>query len=54
MLDEENMMNFVKIFDSIKTYFQCILLISHLDWLKETADNIIQIEDKQSFAFLDI
>ena len=49
-LDEENMEGFVRILDMIKTQFKTVLLISHLDTLKDTVDTQIMIEKKNGFA----
>ena len=49
-LDEENMEGFVRILDMIKTQFKTVLLISHLDTLKDTVDTQIIIEKKKGFA----
>ena len=49
-LDEENMEGFVRILDMIKTQFKTVLLISHLDTLKDTVDTQIMIEKKEGFA----
>jgi DNA repair exonuclease SbcCD ATPase subunit len=49
-LDEENMEGFVRILDMIKGYFKTVLLISHLDGLKDCVDIQINIERKDGFA----
>jgi len=49
-LDEENMEGFVRILDMIKTQFKTVLLISHLDSLKDVADTQIMIEKRKGFA----
>ena len=49
-LDEENMEGFVRILDMIKTQFKTVLLISHLDTLKDSVDTQIMIEKKKGFA----
>ena len=49
-LDEENMEGFVRILDMIKGYFKTVILISHLDSLKDCVDMQINIERKSSFA----
>jgi len=49
-LDEENMEGFIRILDMIKTQFKTVLLISHLDSLKDTVDTQIIIEKRKGFA----
>ena len=49
-LDEENMEGFVRILDLIKAQFKTILLISHLDSLKDCVDMQIVIEKKDGYA----
>ena len=51
-LDEENMENFIQILDIIKSYFKTVILISHLDSLKDCVDQQITIEKKNGFAFV--
>jgi exonuclease SbcC len=49
-LDEENMEGFVRILDLIKSHFKTVLLISHLDSLKDAVDSQICIDKKDGFA----
>ena len=49
-LDEENMEGFIRILDMIKTQFKTVLLISHLDNLKDTVDTEIMIDKIDGFA----
>ena len=49
-LDEENMEGFIRILELIKVYFKNVLLISHLDSLKDCVDMQIVIEKKQGYA----
>jgi len=51
-LDEENMEGFIRILDMIKTQFKTVLLISHLDSLKDSVDTQIMIEKKNRFAYV--
>ena len=51
-LDEENMQGFVDILDLIKSYFKTVLLISHLDSLKDCVDMQITIDKKNGYAFI--
>jgi DNA repair exonuclease SbcCD nuclease subunit len=49
-LDEENMEGFIRILELIKVYFKNVLLISHLDSLKDCVDMQIVIEKKDGYA----
>tara|TARA_B100000900_G_scaffold226196_1_gene192012 strand:- start:2728 stop:5835 length:3108 start_codon:yes stop_codon:yes gene_type:complete len=49
-LDEENMAGFIRILELIKVYFKNVLLISHLDSLKDCVDMQIVIEKDKGFA----
>jgi len=49
-LDEENMEGFVRILDMIKGHFKTVVLISHLDNLKDCVDMQINIERKEGYA----
>jgi DNA repair exonuclease SbcCD ATPase subunit/DNA repair exonuclease SbcCD nuclease subunit len=50
-LDEENMEGFTRILDMIKTHFKTVILISHLDSLKDCVDQQIIIEkDEKGYA----
>ena len=49
-LDEENMEGFVRILEMIKSQFKTVLLISHLDTLKDIVDKQIIIEKEDGFA----
>ena len=49
-LDEENMAGFIQILGLIKVYFKNVLLISHLDSLKDCVDMQIVIEKEAGFA----
>ena len=51
-LDEENMQGFIDILDLIRSYFKTVLLISHLDSLKDCVDMQITIDKKNGFAFI--
>jgi len=53
-LDEENMEGFVRILDMVKGYFKTVILISHLDSLKDCVDMQINIEKKSGFAHVNI
>ena len=49
-LDEENMEGFIRILELIKTYFKTVLLISHLDSLKDCVDTQITIDHIDGYA----
>jgi len=49
-LDAENLEGFVRILDMVKSYFKTVILISHLDSLKDCVDTIINIEKKDDYA----
>jgi len=51
-LDEENMQGFIDILDLIKSYFKTVLLISHLDSLKDCVDMQITIDKKNGYALV--
>lgn len=53
-LDNENMEGFIRILDMIKNYYDTVLLISHMDALKDVADQIITIDNKDGFASITI
>ena len=49
-LDEENMEGFIRILDLVKSYYKTVLLISHLDSLKDCVDTQIVIDKKGKYA----
>jgi len=49
-LDADNMDGFITILELIKNYFKIVLLISHLDSLKDCVDVQITIDKKDGFA----
>jgi DNA repair exonuclease SbcCD ATPase subunit len=51
-LDENNMEGFSRIVDLIKMQFSKVILISHLDSLKDSADMTIDIDRKDGFAHI--
>jgi DNA repair exonuclease SbcCD nuclease subunit/ABC-type Na+ transport system ATPase subunit NatA len=53
-LDEENMEGFVRILEMVKGYFSTVVLISHLDALKDCVDSQILIEKNEGFAHVSI
>ena len=52
-LDEEDMEGFTRMLDMIKSHFKTVLLISHLETLKDCVDMQIIIEQKDGHAFVD-
>jgi len=44
------MEGFVRILDMVKNYYQTILLISHVDDIKDVADMTIEIDKLDGFA----
>ena len=53
-LDAENMDGFISILEMLKNQFKTVILISHLDVLKECVDNEIVIEKRKGFAHVEI
>ena len=51
-LDADNMEGFIRILDMIKTQFKTVLLISHLDSLKDIVDSQIMIEKLEGKAYV--
>ena len=49
-LDAENMEGFIRMLDLVKTYFKTVILISHLDSLKDIVDMEITIEKNNGYA----
>ena len=51
-LDAENLEGFVRILELIKSYFKTVILISHLDSLKDCVDSQIVIDRKDGYAYI--
>jgi exonuclease SbcC len=51
-LDADNMDGFISILELIKVYFKTVILISHLDSLKDCVDTQIVIDKKDGFAHI--
>ena len=49
-LDSTNLMNISSFFDYLKSEFEFILIISHLDMIKDTVDNLIDINKSNGFS----
>tara|TARA_R110000824_G_scaffold46692_7_gene133841 strand:+ start:37117 stop:40233 length:3117 start_codon:yes stop_codon:yes gene_type:complete len=53
-LDEDNMSGFIQILELIKVYFKNVLLISHLDSLKDCVDTQIIIDKVNGYAKVNV
>ena len=53
-LDQEHMEGFVRLLDMIKNQFKTVLLISHLEALKDVVDTTIDIEKIDGYARINI
>jgi DNA repair exonuclease SbcCD ATPase subunit len=54
-LDSDNLEGFIKVLEITKEYFDFIILISHLEILQESADNIIEIvKNKEGYAKIEM
>lgn len=52
-LDAEHLDSFIKVLEMIKSQFKIVLLITHLDTLKDSVDKIIEIQkDENGFAYI--
>ena len=51
-LDEDNMEGFIRILDLVKSYYKTVLLISHLDSLKDCVDQQVCIDKKDGMAYV--
>ena len=51
-LDEENMEGFIRMLDMVKNQFKTVILISHLESLKDIADITINIEKNGGYAYV--
>ena len=51
-LDADNMDGFVSILEIVKSYFKIVLLVSHLDSLKDCVDTQITIDKKDDYAYV--
>lgn len=51
-LDNDNLAGFIRILELIKGYFKTVLLISHLDALKDAVDMQINIDRQNGFAYI--
>lgn len=53
-LDEENMEGFTRIIDLLKSQFKTIILVSHLDALKDIVDSHISIDKNGEYAQVNV
>lgn len=53
-LDEDNLDGFVKMLQMIKENFQVVFLISHMETLKDVVDSIIEIDNVDGYAHVNI
>ena len=53
-LDADNMEGFIRILDLIKSFFKTVILISHLDSLKDCVDTQIIIDKKGTYAHVEV
>jgi DNA repair exonuclease SbcCD ATPase subunit len=51
-LDAEHMDGFIRILEMVKSYYKTVLLISHLDSLKDIVDITIDIDKVDGFAYV--
>jgi len=51
-LDEEHLESFTRILDMLKSYFDIVILITHIESLKDTVDMTIDITKKNHFAYV--
>jgi Fe-S cluster assembly ATPase SufC len=49
-LDDEGMAGFMRVLDLCKSYYEKVILITHLSALKDSADQTIEIEKRGKFA----
>lgn len=53
-LDEENMEGFIRMLEMLKTQFKTIILISHLDALKDIVDTQLVIDKSDGYAHIQV
>lgn len=52
-LDADHLESFIKVLEMIKTQFKTVILITHLDALKDSVDKIIEIQkNEEGFAYI--
>jgi len=53
-LDAENMEGFIRMIGMIKSHYDVVILISHLDALKDIVDLVIPIDKKDGYAYVSV
>ena len=53
-LDAENMEGFIRILDMVKNYYKIVILISHVDTLKDCVDHVINVEKEEGYAKVNV
>ena len=53
-LDANNMEGFIRIMEMVKSYFKTVILITHLDTLKDAVDTQITIDKKEGYAYVNV
>lgn len=53
-LDAENMEGFIRMIDMIKSNYDIVLLISHLDALKDIVDTTITIDKENGYSYVNV
>jgi len=53
-LDADNMEGFIRMIDMVKSHYDVVILISHLDALKDIVDTTITIEKNGSYSYVSI
>ena len=48
------MEGFIKILNMVKEYYDTVLLISHMDSLKDVVDTVITINKKDGYAYVKV
>lgn len=51
-LDEDMMSGFLRMLDVVKSQFKCVILISHIESLKDAADTTMSVENKDGYAYI--
>lgn len=49
-LDSDNANNIYRLFDYLKNQFDFVLIISHLDYIKDMADQLIELKNENGFS----
>jgi DNA repair exonuclease SbcCD ATPase subunit len=54
VLDSENLSSMFMMFNVLKTQFDFIILISHLDVVRDIADSLIEIKREDGFSYINV